>query len=72
MFSNLLIYFLLSKASQLLPRGWVFQRALDRKVNLLNKHGVFLSTVEKAMEYFSTCGEYSVEEVHRFRRWKII
>ena len=42
------------------------------KVNLLNKHGVFLSTAEKALEYFSTCGEYSVEEVQRFRRWKFI
>ena len=60
------------KASQLLPRGWVFQRTVDRKVNLLNKHGVFLSTAEKALEYFSTCGEYSVEEVQRFRRWKFI
>ena len=56
------------KASQLLPRGWVFQRTMDKTVNFLNKQGVFLATVEKAMAYFSTCGEYSQEELQRFRR----
>ena len=57
------------KASQLLPRGWVYQRTVQRTLNFLNKEGVFLTTMEKALTYFSTCGEYSLEEVDRFRRF---
>ena len=39
-------------------------------MKFVNNHGVFLSTVEKALDYFSNCGEYSMEEMDRFRKWK--
>ena len=64
-----LSFFSHNKASQLLPRGWVYQRTAQRTLNFLNKEGIFLTTMEKALTYFSTCGEYSLEEVDRFRRF---
>ena len=41
----------------------MFQRTVDRKVNLLNKHGVFLSTVEKRWLTFQLL--LAVDQVHK-------